>query len=874
MLKKVYKYILENGLTVLVKTSNMIPKVSTQLWYNVGSKHEKTGQKGIAHLIEHMIFKGTATLSECDIDAITRKLSGYCNAFTSYDYTGYVFEFPTQHWNEALPIMADCMKNCTFKQEFLNSELKAVIQELKLYKDDYLRSLLENMITEIFYDHPYHHPIIGYKQDLWNLKREELISFYEEHYIPNNATLVVVGDVEPEEVRKLALKNFGHIPPNFDYKQAEFYHSTDLKTTNLTVYRDVKQPLLVFGWTISGLKEKEDYLVNVIAQLFGSGRGSRLYKLLVDIHELATEIETFNYDLFDYGILFIYIRPKDMKDTSRIRDIINLEIEKIIKHGVTDSEILRASKRVEIDHLATLEKNDKQAYGIGQYFLSTGDENRLYEYTNYPKEHLPEKIKNFFSTYLLKDFMHQGQVLPILDEQSKAAWLKLQQISDEEDQRVLSKVKRTQEIEQGKCVLSIHAKEPKIFEYPKATINHLNNGLKLLYEDNENLPKIDFILDFKTKYFYDPQNLQGLGEFVSAMLEEGTKNFSAVEFADVLESLGMNLRSESGYIALSLLSGDLVKGFELITELLTNATFEQESIEKVGEHLIADLHEFWDEPSSFVKQIVKEQIYKNHPYSKNPLGTIESIKKINRTDLIDYYKKYITPEGSRLSLVGDIRNYNLQDCAEQVISNWKGKSIEDIKFPEIEPVLYKEINYPMARDQVVLAYAGLSVRRTDPDYDKLLVFDQIFGGGLLNSMSSRLFNIRQKTGLFYTIRGSLIDSVDVEPGLVYIKTIVSNDRLAEAEKAIEHTIAHATENITETEFSQAKQAIINTLVDNFSTNFKTANIFLYKDKYKLPDDYFDHRAHQILSIEVDEMVDAVNRYLDLSKMIKVRVGRV
>ena len=114
---QVFKKILDNGLTILVRPNHIIPKTSLQLWYNVGSKDEKTGEKGIAHLIEHMIFKGTEKLSESDIDKITRKLSGSCNAFTSYDYTGYLFDFPSHHWHEALNIMADCMRNCSFKQD-------------------------------------------------------------------------------------------------------------------------------------------------------------------------------------------------------------------------------------------------------------------------------------------------------------------------------------------------------------------------------------------------------------------------------------------------------------------------------------------------------------------------------------------------------------------------------------------------------------------------------------------------------------------------------------------------------------------------------------------------------------------------------------
>src|SRR3990170_7174781 len=213
IIKKIFKKKLDNGLTVLVYPRHSIPKVSTQLWYNVGSKDEKTGEKGLAHLLEHMIFKGTKRLSESDINLITTKLSGSCNAFTSYDYTGYLFDFPTQNWKHSIEILANCMTNCTFKEELLNSELKAVIQELKMYRDYYSSGLMEELVSTIYSDHPYHHPIIGYKQDLWNITRESLLEFYHKHYTPNNATLVVVGDVEPNEVFNTANEYFGHINP-------------------------------------------------------------------------------------------------------------------------------------------------------------------------------------------------------------------------------------------------------------------------------------------------------------------------------------------------------------------------------------------------------------------------------------------------------------------------------------------------------------------------------------------------------------------------------------------------------------------------------------------------------------------------------------
>ena len=194
---EIYKHMLRNGLTILCWPQHQIPKVSAQIWYDVGSKDEGPHQKGIAHLIEHMVFKGTEKLSESDINLITHKLSGYSNAFTSHDYTGYVFDFPSQHWRHALQIFADCMVNCSFKEDMLNAELKAVIQELKMYNDDYVTTLLEKLLGAIFHDHPYHYPVIGYKKDLWSLERGALVDFYQKHYVPNNATLVVVATSIP-----------------------------------------------------------------------------------------------------------------------------------------------------------------------------------------------------------------------------------------------------------------------------------------------------------------------------------------------------------------------------------------------------------------------------------------------------------------------------------------------------------------------------------------------------------------------------------------------------------------------------------------------------------------------------------------------------
>ncbi len=873
MQARVIKQVLSNGLTILIKPTHSIPKVSTQLWYNVGSKDEKVGEKGIAHFIEHMIFKGTKRLSECDINLITNKLSGYANAFTSYDYTGYLFDFPSQNWLEALPIMADCMHNATFKEEHLHSELKAVIQELKMYKDDYTSSLVEALLAVMFTDHPYHYPIIGYKTDLWHLKRDILVRFYQHHYITNNATLVIVGEVDPDEAIKRAEKEFGQLKPHLDYKKEQFYHAADLKSQTVTLYRDVQIPTMILAWVVPGTVTANDYMIDIVTWVLASGKGSRLYKKIVDELQLATDLDAFSYDLFDYAVIFVYIQPKDQASIEKIARIVEEEIHALAEKEITEKERLRAIKQVEVEWLSLQENNQKQAYAIGKFYLATKDENYLCTFTEHPKENLGQQVREFIAHYLRPSLMTTGLVLPLTKEE-KSYWVKLQELSDLEDQRILGQRVREAPVEEGQCVVTIEANPPKPFTFSRAQTAHLNNGLKILYCDRPQLPKIDLIVDFTAKYTYDPEGKEGLSAFVASLLLEGTAHYTAEEFAETAESYGISIQSSSGAIGMSMLAADLAKGLELLQEMVAHASFTPEAIEKIRAQMLAELQEFWDTPAQSIVQIVREEVYKAHPYSKNVLGTVKGVNAITHADILDYYKNYISPRGARIGIVGEIERYDIKKVFEHMLGSWQGPTVFELEYPPISQVQRHEVNKNMLRDQTVLCYGALSCRRLDDDHDKLLLFDQIFTGGFLGSMTSRLFNLREQSGLFYTIGGSLLSRSDEQKGLIIVKTIVSNDRRKEAEVAIEHVINTAADVVSDEEFQEAQQAVVNSLVDNFASNGQTASTLLFKDKFNLPADYYDTRAKQLTAITKGEMQNVAKRYLNTERFVLVRIGRI
>lgn len=869
----VQKRVLSNGMTILVRPVHTLPRVAMQIWYNVGSKDEKTGERGIAHLIEHMIFKGTKKLSESDITVITHKLSGSTNAFTSFDYTGYLFNMPVQHWREMLPIMADCMQNVSFKDDHLNSEMKAVIQELKLYRDNYKRTAMFELLGDIFPEHPYHFPVIGFKQDLWTVKAADLRAFYQKHYWPNNATLIVVGDVDPEEVYCLAEEAFGKIPANPEYKKETFYHNYDIISRSVTIYRDIKQPSVYVAYETPGSNAKVSHLFDVIALILAEGKASRLYRRLVDETKLAVSVNTGPLLLFEYGVYLIGFEPKKLEDTQKILDIIQEEIDSIVQKGVTQAELTRAVKQARMQYYGLLEVIESQAYEIGQAYLATGDPEYPFKYLQESDLELEHEIKRLLSQYFRPSVRHQATILP-LPESEKVVWKELQQQSDQLDAKILADRRRDSAIEEPTFALTVEPKEVGAFNFPKPQTFTLSSGLKVLYYNTNNTPKINCALRFQADSYYESEDKPGVYGFTTAVMTEGTERYNAAQLAQEFENRGMSFAIVPGVASISMLKGDLEVGMELFEEVLSRPRFDATEIEKVRAQKLVMLKNFWDEPSMFVNQLINERIYQNHPYAKRTIGTEESLGKMTREDLVACHKKFITPNRAVLAIVGDLEGYDLKNLLEKTVGKWHGPEIEPMKFPALSPVTVSEVDYPINRDQIVLAFAGLSVDRKSPDYDKLLLFDQIFGGGALGSMHSLLFQLREQSGLFYGISGTLTSGATEEKGLVSVKTKVSVDRVAEAEKVIKKTIDTATEKITDTELVEARQAIANAIISYFASNQSIAAIFLMLDRFQFPRDYFDTRNKQLMKINKKEVIEAVKKVLSTAKMIEFKVGRV
>ncbi len=864
----IFKKTLSNGLVVLVRPMTHIPKVSLQLCYHVGSKDEASGEKGLAHLVEHMIFKGTQTLSETDIAALTQKLSGSTNAFTNYDYTSYLFDFPSHHWKEALAIYADSMRNSRFEEQMLNSELKAVIQELKMRRDNYFIAVWQSLFSAVFVDHPYHYPIIGFKQDLWSLKRDDLFNFYRKHYIPNNAALVVVGDVVPEEVFAEAEKTVGQIPSDPFYTRKEFYCGKDLVAQSAVVYRDVKQPYGLFSFVIPGAKTQNRMVFETLSALLGQKKSSRLTKKIVHDLRLATEFSSFVTTLEDASLFSFFLTVNDEKNIEEIRSIIAAEIDEIIEKGISKQELAIAVKQIKTTILTMLESNMGQAQLIGESYTLTGNAHERFEMLEFDDPQLDEKIRTLVKDYFSPAVMHVGKVLP-LSEQDKEQWKKLQELSDAEDARILNGRTRELPVEPTRYTDGITLQEAKDFHFARPDRYTLSNGIEVLAHSNKNMPKIDLVLNFYAEPHFDSEELPGLYGFVCQMLKEGTKNYPGHSFAKVLDDSAISFSAYPGGLVLRFLKEDTQLALALLKEALTQATFEPAAIEKTRDAMLSQLKYLSDEPSFVSMQALKELFFAGHPYSKKMMGTEESLQAITRDDLEEFYRSHLSLDKARIAIVGDLEGYTIKNLLEEAVGTIPACKVRDEVFPELMPVESQVITKHMNRDQVVLMFACRSVTRSHPDYSKLALFDRMLAG----SMDSRLFKLRQRTGLFYSISGTLVADSDEQPGLVLITTMVSLDRLEEAKKVIRETLETVIDDITQEELAMAKRAALAGRLNSYSLNISIAGTFLYLDKFGLGDDFYDTMPARLDVITLDDVKTAAKKVLVPEKMVTLQCGR-
>ena len=345
-------YTLDNGMEVVVVESHRAPVVTHMVWYRVGSADEPAGQSGIAHFLEHLMFKGTKTRANGEFSEIIARNGGRENAFTSLDYTGYFQTIASDRLELMMGLEADRMTNLVLTDEVIQPEKLVILEERRSRVESTPRGILSEQVTAATYqNHPYQVPVIGWAHEIEGLTREQIIDFYETWYAPNNAILVVAGDVDPAEVKEMAERTYGQIPAKDVPARLRPVEPPQFAAREV-VLRDarVEEP----NWTrrylaptYTGGATEHAYALEVLAEVLGGGSTSQMFQSLVIEQQVANSAGAFySPDRLDISTFGLWVTPRQGVDLETAVAAVEAEVSKVLADGVSDAEIARAKQRL------------------------------------------------------------------------------------------------------------------------------------------------------------------------------------------------------------------------------------------------------------------------------------------------------------------------------------------------------------------------------------------------------------------------------------------------------------------------------------------------------------------------------------------------
>lgn len=344
---RVVEHQLKNGLKVLLLREPRAPIVSLQVWYRVGSRNEELGKTGISHLNEHMMFKGTEKYGPKDFSRLVQKAGGNDNAFTSRDYTGYFENGPKTELPRWLEMEADRMRGLKVSEEDFLTERKVVLEERRMRtEDDPVSFLMEEVMAAAFKAHPYQWPVIGWFHDIESINRDELLQHYRRYYEPNNCTVVVVGDIEPQETLKQIEAAFGALAPGPPPPKVTALEPRQWGERRVVVHREAQLPYLIMAYHTPNWQDPDAYPLEMLARVMSQGRSSRLYHNLVYKQHLALEAGAdYNFDSIDPSLFTLYGQPLPGKTVAQLEAALEAEVKRLQTELVGEKELQKAKNQ-------------------------------------------------------------------------------------------------------------------------------------------------------------------------------------------------------------------------------------------------------------------------------------------------------------------------------------------------------------------------------------------------------------------------------------------------------------------------------------------------------------------------------------------------
>ena len=795
---------LDNGLTVIVHEDKKVPMVAVNVWYHVGSKNEKVGKTGFAHLFEHLMFNGTENYNNEYFEPFEKIGSTDQNGTTNSDRTNYFQNVPTNALDLALWMESDRMGHLlgVVDQEKLD-EQRGVVQNEKRQGENQPYGKAFTVISESAFPkgHPYSWTTIGSMDDLDAASLEDVQDWFKTYYGPNNAVLALAGDIDVETAKAKVTKFFGDIPAGPPLTKPERWIAKRMEEKREIMFDDVPQARIYKIWNVPERDTEAAAHFDLASSILVGGKNSPLYKELVYEKQIATNVSSFYYDREIAGMFFITADVVAGVDPAIVEQSMDEVMEAFIKKGPS-TKLLKAEKTKAV---AGFIRGIQRIGGFGgkSDLLATcqtytGNPGCYQESAKYLDAATSSKIKATFAEWI----DDTPYVLTILPSDQYG-------LSDESVDRSTGVPYPTEKVS---------------FKFPTLQTATLSNGAKVVLAQRSDVPLVEMNFQFNFGYAQENNDELGFTNFMMDMLNEGTKKYSSLQFDEALDSLGSNLGFGSGLdtsvISLSSLKGNLADTLDLAKEALISPTFPQAEIDRIKSQTLASIVQEENRPASIAYRNIGKLLYGDtHPYGK-PLtgsGLSDTISSITRTNIIDLHARALSPDNLTFAVAGDIDLETLVDLLENKFGGWRGNSTSKLKafttvaLPSQRTVYL--IDKPNAQQSFIVAGQLLPPSATDEEI-KLDYMNYAIGG----SFTSRLnMNLREDKSWSYGVRTRLASAKGQRAMLVTAP--VQTDKTSESiTEIVKEYAAYLTDNpVTDAELAKGKASKTLRLPGQFET---------------------------------------------------------
>ncbi len=881
------QYQLDNGLDVILSVDKSDPIVALAIQYHVGSNREVLGRTGFAHLFEHMMFQQSENVGQDQFFKMIQSAGGTLNGGTSNDGTIYFEVVPENALERALWLESDRMGymiNTVTPSAFANQQ-NVVQNEKRQSVDNQPYGHSRGLIGKTLYPegHPYNWTVIGEMADLFNATVDDVKEFHGKFYVPNNATISLVGDFDPANAKDLIQKYFGEIPMGGEVLDP-VPMPVSLDATKKLYHEDnfARTARLNMIWPTVESYHPDAYALDFLSEILSSGKKAPMYKVLEKEKKLTSNAYAYNSALELAGTFNIVVTANSGISLADVEDGVFESFARFEEEGFTEMDLERIKAGLETGFYNGISSVLGKSFQLARYNEYAGNPSFITEDIENIKAVTKEDVLRVYDKYIKNQpyvatsFVPKGEV-NLVAEGSENAGIVEEDIlkATEIDQ---SQLAEEEEIVKTETILD-RSIVPPLGPDPELSIPSLwkdktANGMKVYGINYTELPLVQYNIVMTGGRLFDDIQKPGVANLVGQLMNEGTANKTPLELEEEIELLGARINISSGNSSTSISVNALARNYEktlaLVQEMLLEPRWDEEEFELAKTSVINRIKRSKASPNYLASSTFNELVYgKDHIYAYDASGTIESVESITMDDLKAYYKAYLSPSIARFHIVGDISQDQVMSSLSALNEAWEPKEVKLPEFPSPKGPESSEIYFvdvPGAK-QSVIQIGYLALARSDGDYFPATVMNYKLGGSF-NSVVNMI--LREEKGFTYGARTSFSGSL--LPGPFRASSSVRSNATYESVQIFKESMENYRNGISEEDLEFTKDALIKSNALRFETMYALLSMLNTISTYGLPDDYIKGEEEFIMNLSYDQHKELAQKYILPEKMYYVVAG--